>query len=99
MFRYLFDLVYTYYQVLSSLYRQNQNWNLIGTVLGELLNNFTDDHHHPAPTFTPPELPKRVHVREVNTGNDQIYHRKRTRFMPYDNLKQIIFQSDFLRYK
>lgn len=29
--------------------------------------NLSDDHH-PAPTFTPPELPKRVHVRGVTAG-------------------------------
>lgn len=34
-----------------------------------LCMDFPDDHHHhPAPTFTPPELPKRVHVRAMNTG-------------------------------
>ncbi|XP_068153983.1 calcium-activated potassium channel slowpoke isoform X26 [Drosophila tropicalis] len=27
------------------------------------------DEHHPAPTFTPPELPKRVHVRGSVTGD------------------------------
>lgn len=32
-----------------------------------ITNNISDDHH-PAPTFTPPELPKRVHVRGVTTG-------------------------------
>lgn len=31
------------------------------------LSNLSDDHH-PAPTFTPPELPKRVHVRGVTAG-------------------------------
>ncbi|XP_031618236.1 calcium-activated potassium channel slowpoke isoform X39 [Contarinia nasturtii] len=32
-------------------------------------NKFGDlDDHHPAPTFTPPELPKRVHVRENMRG-------------------------------
>lgn len=31
--------------------------------------NLSDDHH-PAPTFTPPELPKRVHVRGINAGNE-----------------------------
>ncbi|XP_046392554.1 calcium-activated potassium channel slowpoke isoform X12 [Ischnura elegans] len=25
--------------------------------------NYTEDDHHPPPTFTPPELPKKVHVR------------------------------------
>lgn len=34
-----------------------------------LCTDFPDDHH-PAPTFTPPELPKRVHVRAMNTGKD-----------------------------
>lgn len=33
----------------------------------KLLCNLSDDHH-PAPTFTPPELPKRVHVRGVTAG-------------------------------
>ncbi|XP_050088276.1 calcium-activated potassium channel slowpoke isoform X24 [Anopheles aquasalis] len=28
-----------------------------------------DDGHHPAPTFTPPELPKRVHVRGISSGD------------------------------
>ncbi|XP_037949335.1 calcium-activated potassium channel slowpoke isoform X13 [Teleopsis dalmanni] len=33
-------------------------------------NKFDDlDDHHPAPTFTPPELPKRVHVRGSVTGD------------------------------
>ncbi|XP_061502199.1 calcium-activated potassium channel slowpoke isoform X11 [Anopheles gambiae] len=27
------------------------------------------DGHHPAPTFTPPELPKRVHVRGISSGD------------------------------
>lgn len=27
------------------------------------------DEHHPAPTFTPPELPKKVHVRGSASGN------------------------------
>ncbi|XP_037912345.1 calcium-activated potassium channel slowpoke isoform X34 [Hermetia illucens] len=32
-------------------------------------NKFGDlDDHHPAPTFTPPELPKRVHVRGITSG-------------------------------
>lgn len=31
--------------------------------------NLTDDHH-PAPTFTPPELPKRVHVRRSISGKN-----------------------------
>jgi potassium large conductance calcium-activated channel subfamily M alpha protein 1 len=31
---------------------------------------FTDDHH-PPPTFTPPELPKKVHVRgDMNRHDD-----------------------------
>ncbi|XP_037912310.1 calcium-activated potassium channel slowpoke isoform X2 [Hermetia illucens] len=29
---------------------------------------YIDDDHHPAPTFTPPELPKRVHVRGITSG-------------------------------
>lgn len=33
----------------------------------EVLWHFSDDHH-PAPTFTPPELPKRVHVRGITAG-------------------------------
>ncbi|XP_061502233.1 calcium-activated potassium channel slowpoke isoform X41 [Anopheles gambiae] len=28
-----------------------------------------NDGHHPAPTFTPPELPKRVHVRGISSGD------------------------------
>jgi len=32
------------------------------------VNNFTDDHPA-APTFTPPELPKRVHVRGITGKN------------------------------
>ncbi|XP_068153987.1 calcium-activated potassium channel slowpoke isoform X30 [Drosophila tropicalis] len=31
--------------------------------------NTMEDEHHPAPTFTPPELPKRVHVRGSVTGD------------------------------
>ncbi|XP_055677169.1 calcium-activated potassium channel slowpoke isoform X3 [Lutzomyia longipalpis] len=31
-------------------------------------HTFIDDDHHPAPTFTPPELPKRVHVRGLTSG-------------------------------
>ncbi|XP_035778177.1 calcium-activated potassium channel slowpoke isoform X7 [Anopheles maculipalpis] len=34
------------------------------TKIGDL-----DDGHHPAPTFTPPELPKRVHVRGISSGD------------------------------
>lgn len=30
----------------------------------------TTDDHHPAPTFTPPELPKRVHVRRSISGKN-----------------------------
>lgn len=36
--------------------------------LSHKLKNLSDDHH-PAPTFTPPELPKRVHVRGITAGN------------------------------
>ncbi|XP_046963592.1 calcium-activated potassium channel slowpoke isoform X19 [Vanessa cardui] len=28
-----------------------------------------DDDHHPPPTFTPPELPKKVHVRVINRNH------------------------------
>lgn len=35
------------------------------------LSNLSDDHH-PAPTFTPPELPKRVHVRGVTAGKRKL---------------------------
>ncbi|XP_016981775.1 calcium-activated potassium channel slowpoke isoform X6 [Drosophila rhopaloa] len=31
--------------------------------------NTMEDEHHPAPTFTPPELPKRVHVRGSVSGD------------------------------
>ncbi|XP_032592727.1 calcium-activated potassium channel slowpoke isoform X10 [Drosophila grimshawi] len=31
--------------------------------------NTIEDEHHPAPTFTPPELPKRVHVRGSVSGD------------------------------
>ncbi|XP_031618245.1 calcium-activated potassium channel slowpoke isoform X48 [Contarinia nasturtii] len=31
-------------------------------------DNLLPNDHHPAPTFTPPELPKRVHVRENMRG-------------------------------
>ncbi|KAH8358545.1 hypothetical protein KR093_000832 [Drosophila rubida] len=31
--------------------------------------NTMEDEHHPAPTFTPPDLPKRVHVRGSVSGN------------------------------
>lgn len=43
----------------------------------KLLCNLSDDHH-PAPTFTPPELPKRVHVRGVTAGKhfEQFIHLK-----------------------
>jgi hypothetical protein len=33
-----------------------------------VIKHFADDHPA-APTFTPPELPKRVHVRNGATGN------------------------------
>lgn len=33
-----------------------------------MVKHFPDDHPA-APTFTPPELPKRVHVRNGITGN------------------------------
>ncbi|XP_055617668.1 calcium-activated potassium channel slowpoke isoform X25 [Toxorhynchites rutilus septentrionalis] len=35
----------------------------------EDLHHSTHDGHHPAPTFTPPELPKRVHVRGISSGD------------------------------
>ncbi|XP_037912328.1 calcium-activated potassium channel slowpoke isoform X18 [Hermetia illucens] len=39
----------------------------------QLVGRASDDYifandHHPAPTFTPPELPKRVHVRGITSG-------------------------------
>lgn len=36
--------------------------------LTAVLYEIISDDHHPAPTFTPPELPKRVHVRGVTAG-------------------------------
>lgn len=40
-----------------------------------LISEYLTDDFHPPPTFTPPELPKRVHVRGSVTGNNiiQIY--------------------------
>lgn len=34
----------------------------------ECVGVFADDHH-PPPTFTPPELPKKVHVRGTKHSN------------------------------
>ncbi|XP_035778193.1 calcium-activated potassium channel slowpoke isoform X20 [Anopheles maculipalpis] len=41
-------------------------------IVGRATDDFlhpTHDGHHPAPTFTPPELPKRVHVRGISSGD------------------------------
>ncbi|KAJ6637348.1 Calcium-activated potassium channel slowpoke, partial [Pseudolycoriella hygida] len=37
--------------------------------LNSICHTYLDDDHHPAPTFTPPELPKRVHVRGITAGD------------------------------
>ncbi|CAB0004643.1 unnamed protein product [Nesidiocoris tenuis] len=37
---------------------------------GDLNQSYIDDDHHLAPTFTPPELPKKVHVR-ADTGRER----------------------------
>ncbi|CAG9863865.1 unnamed protein product [Phyllotreta striolata] len=49
---------------------------------------FTDDHH-PAPTFTPPELPKRAHNNQVAQRN--LSHRNSTINMPnmINSMKQV----------
>lgn len=39
-----------------------------------LISEYLADDFHPAPTFTPPELPKRVHVRGSVTGNKKFYN-------------------------
>ncbi|XP_041764583.1 calcium-activated potassium channel slowpoke isoform X30 [Anopheles merus] len=39
------------------------------TYIDGTIPNIQDDGHHPAPTFTPPELPKRVHVRGISSGD------------------------------
>lgn len=44
----------------------------------KLLCNLSDDHH-PAPTFTPPELPKRVHVRGVTAGKRIFKNKQKTK--------------------
>lgn len=46
-----FASMYSYYCIYSVVYRN-----------AKLCWCFADDHH-PPPTFTPPELPKKVHVR------------------------------------
>ncbi|XP_055321914.1 calcium-activated potassium channel slowpoke isoform X11 [Sitodiplosis mosellana] len=37
--------------------------------LNSACHTYIDDDHHPAPTFTPPELPKRLHVRGVTAAD------------------------------
>ncbi|XP_037949334.1 calcium-activated potassium channel slowpoke isoform X12 [Teleopsis dalmanni] len=41
---------------------------MVNQGITSVINEMEDDHH-PAPTFTPPELPKRVHVRGSVTGD------------------------------
>nr|CAD7256146.1 unnamed protein product [Timema shepardi] len=36
---------------------------MVKSGLNASYHNYLDDDHHPPPTFTPPELPKKVHVR------------------------------------
>ncbi|KAF6214676.1 hypothetical protein GE061_009419 [Apolygus lucorum] len=38
---------------------------------GDLNQSYIDDDHHLAPTFTPPELPKKVHVRGEPGGRER----------------------------
>jgi hypothetical protein len=59
-------------------YQTNQKKNLQNQLYGYALEkisvcNFPDDHH-PAPTFTPPELPKRVHVRGLTAADNGILY-------------------------
>ncbi|XP_048514309.1 calcium-activated potassium channel slowpoke isoform X40 [Athalia rosae] len=40
---------------------------------GSTYHSYLDDDHHPPPTFTPPELPKMVHVRgEISRERDDL---------------------------
>ncbi|XP_062559316.1 calcium-activated potassium channel slowpoke isoform X7 [Armigeres subalbatus] len=41
---------------------------MVGRATDEFIHS-PHDGHHPAPTFTPPELPKRVHVRGISSGD------------------------------
>ncbi|XP_021693188.1 calcium-activated potassium channel slowpoke isoform X41 [Aedes aegypti] len=41
---------------------------MVGRATEEFIHS-PHDGHHPAPTFTPPELPKRVHVRGISSGD------------------------------
>ncbi|KAI8130313.1 Calcium-activated potassium channel slowpoke [Lucilia cuprina] len=41
---------------------------MVNQGISSVINQMEDDHH-PAPTFTPPELPKRVHVRRSISGD------------------------------
>lgn len=60
-------------------------------IFEDMLWNFPDDHH-PAPTFTPPELPKRVHVRGLTTGNE---FQANLTFLLYANFVQITTDLSF----
>ncbi|XP_058467530.1 calcium-activated potassium channel slowpoke isoform X25 [Malaya genurostris] len=51
------------------------------TKIGDL-----DDGHHPAPTFTPPELPKRVHVRGISS----VINRNRRNNVPSPTSNQLL---------